>query len=120
LSVIAVIVMAVIYACDVVSPWNSPSKIRNRLLKLTPIGSSIANVKSQIKAQNWKQCYEESFKESEISRNLFPGVDGTYAIGVDFGNHSGIPFSYGVDAYWGFDSSVKLIDLKVRVMPNGL
>ena len=115
-----IVSIAICYVYDVSSPWGSPSKVKHWLLELNPIGSSVQAVKTVIKTHKWRQCYEKRFEQSPRSINFFPGVKGTYAIGVDFGQHPGIPFSYGVDAYWGFDSTGKLIDLKVRVIPNGL
>jgi hypothetical protein len=121
LSIMVVIVLfGIWYFCDVWSPWSSPGKVKNWLLGLAPMGSSVEKVKSAIATHHWKQIYERSFEESTSSMHIFPGVKGTHAIGVDFGEHFAIPFSYGVDAYWGFDATGKLIDVKVRVIPNAL
>ena len=104
--------------CAYLSQWSSTSKVKGMLLGLTPLGSSVEHVKSVIQVRKWKQCYEKQFAESERSRNFFPGVKGSYAVGVNFGRHGAFPFSYWVDAYWGFDSSGKLIDINVRQMAD--
>ncbi len=84
------------------------------------MGSSVEEVRAVMVAQHWQKWYEKELHQDPDRPNAYPGVRGNYAIGVDFGKHFGLPFSYSVDAYWGFDQNGKMIDLKVRVMPQGL
>jgi hypothetical protein len=56
----------------------------------------------------------------EACYNDYPGVKGEYFIQADLGSYQGIPFRVGVDAHWGFDSAGRLLDLRIRKMPEGL
>jgi hypothetical protein len=108
------------YEREVIPIWNSQNRINAWLLGLTPLGSSIEQVKSVIKANNWKVCYEKRYDESLNKNHVYPPVRGTYAIGIDFGKHPGLIFPHMVDAYWGFNSEDKLIDVQSRAVLDAL
>jgi hypothetical protein len=101
-----------------ISPINlqrqSEPEIRERILKKVPLGSSVKNVETFIASQGWKQKYNWQGTPSDISEHYFPGVKGGHIIGADLGRFRGFPWGGYVDAFWGFDSRGKLIDLHVR------
>jgi hypothetical protein len=96
------------------SVWSSADTIKSRLLKQAPYGSSADKIKLMISSNGWPLTFDRSFEESETTRESFPGVKGTHAVGAYLGKHSDFPGSVSVDAFWGFDESQGLIDLKVR------
>lgn len=110
------------------NPLRKPeSDIKFWILKEVPLGSSVDQVKAFIKSQGWKLDSEWHGNPGTVSSETaypsaknFPGVLGGYFIGADLGEYQGIPWQISVDAYWGFDSEKKLIDLRVRKMSRAL
>jgi len=41
-----------------------------------------------------------------------------YFIQADLESYQGIPWRINVDAHWGFNRQGKLLDLRIRKMPN--
>lgn len=120
--VVAVLLISYTAAAKIsyaLSPWSSASKVRQRVLKLTPMGSSIEKVRSALKSEHWPNIAEMTLDDNDTGVKYL-GVRGTYAIHADLGQHFGFPCPYGADAYWGFDKTNKMIDLNVRVSPLGI
>jgi hypothetical protein len=106
---------------------KSQSDLKAWILKEVPLGSSVDQVKALIKGQGWKLLAEWHGNPGKVSSDTaypsikdYPGVKGEYFIHADLGSYQGIPFRVGVDAHWGFDSTGKLLDLRIRKMSEGL
>jgi hypothetical protein len=100
---------------DVQSVWISAETIKGWLLKQAPYGSSAEKVKLMISSNGWPLTFDRSLKEPDTPQREYPGVKGIRAVAADLGTHSHFPGSpSSADAFWGFDESGRLIDLKVR------
>lgn len=101
--------------------------IRIYLLQKTPLGSSIHDVEVVFAHEGWKGKINWVWdpKDPKAAENLrmaetfYPGVKGVKIIGADIGEYHA-PWDVWIDAYWGFDSSGKLIDVHVRRMVDSL
>jgi hypothetical protein len=100
--------------------WLSAPEVRSWILKQVPLGSSVEQVERLIRDREWIRNYEWKSQPSQSSEKLYPGVRGGWIIGADLGGYRGVPFYVDLDAYWGFDESGKLIDLKVRRVVDAL
>lgn len=99
---------------------RSECELRQEILKKVPLGTGVGKVRDFIANQGWKEVYNLTGPQNHLSETFFPGVKGSCVIGVDMGRRRVmIVFEYHYDAYFGFDSSGKLIDLKVRKIANG-
>ena len=90
--------------------------LTGHLIRLTPIGSSMEDVRRVLQSEHWTIYYDRKLYHTTPG---YPGVKGNYAIGADLGQHVGLPFPYVVDAYWGFDKTNRMVDLRVRVSALG-
>jgi hypothetical protein len=102
---------------------GSETYIRHWLLKKAPLGSSVEEVKSMISKNGWTLDFERQGTPTAVSEKQYPGVKGEHIIGVlHLDHHHGfpIPLDVDIDAYWGFDTQGRLIDLNVRKMTDSL
>jgi hypothetical protein len=100
--------------------WESEDGVREWILRQTPLGSSSNEVRTFIAKRGWKSKYDWMGTPSPVSEKQFPAVKGSHIIGADLGGYQGLPFHVDLDAYWGFDASGRLIDLRVRKMADGI
>lgn len=115
-------VICTIKICDFNEYLSSCSlnKTEHRLLALTPMGSSVEEVKSVIRARGWQLFYEKHFQQNWHTEIEYPGVSGSCAIGALLEKHFEFPFSRETTCYWGFDKTGKLCDQKIEVFAIGL
>lgn len=99
---------------------KSQIAIHDMILSELPLGTSIEDVKSYITNKDWKLDYEWEGVLSKESEEHYPGVKGSHILGAYLGKYWGPPFRTDVDAYWGFNSSGELIDLRVRKTTDAL
>jgi hypothetical protein len=107
--------------------WKSRSDVKEWILKEERLGSSVSQVKAFIEAKKWRLVSEWHGNPSNVSSEIpypsvknYPAVKGEYFIQADLGSYQAFPFRVGVDAHWGFDSAERLLDLRIRKMPEGL
>lgn len=121
--IIAVAAVALIVAATILlkNPLRkSQDEIQNMILSELPLGTSIDEVKSYIVKNGWDLEYEWEGKPSKAPEDQYPGVKGRHIIGAYLGHYQGLPWRVDIDAYWGFDSDNKLIDLRIRKMADAL
>ena len=99
---------------------KSQEDIRNMILSEIPLGTSINDVKSYNSKKNWELDYEWEGVPSKNSEDHYPAVKGSHIIGAYLGKYWGPLFRTDVDAFWGFNSSGKLIDFRIRKMTDAL
>jgi len=94
------------------NPWKDPEAMRQDLLELTPIGSSLADVESKLKRRHIGY-------EKYLNHGFIRGTD-RQLIGVKYlsaqlaGYRSGLLTSTVVTAFWGFDAEDRLIEIWVQ------
>ena len=86
---------------------KSKMEIRAWLLGITPLGTSSNEVRTITTERGW---YTDGF-ETTLPR---PARDPF--IGGNVGGYQGLPWYTFVDAFWEFDSSNRLTDIRVRKM----
>lgn len=127
--VLAFIMIACVCLCEVPpNPlWRSQRDLRVWVLKQAPLGSTIDQVKTLIRKRRWTVVGEWQGRPSNVSSAVpypkvkdYPAVKGEHFIHADLGSYQGIPFRVGVDAHWGFDSAGRLVDLRIRKVPEAL
>jgi len=104
------------YLLDISNPLRRPvEEIREELLELTPIGSSIEHVIQVVDSNEtweWNGRISSTGYPTDASLNVRVGES---SIRVRFGKlwipHRGFLESY-VGAYWGFDEDSNLIDIR--------
>ena len=99
---------------------ESEVNIRLRILGNVPLGSSVQDVNNFIAKEGWKISYDREGTPTNLSEKSYPGVKGRHIIGADLGHYLGIYGRVDLDAYWGFDSEGRLVDLRVRKMVGSL
>jgi len=110
---------------------RSNEEIRESILELTPIGTSMDEVLNTIETNTeWEREYmnENTGYSMNFGRPSFPSsfdisenreIIGVKSIRVTIGTYSG-SFKTYVIVYWGFDENSTLIDLAVRKDIDGL
>jgi hypothetical protein len=128
LSLVAIVVAAALLGVTILASnplRKSQTNLRAWILKQAPLGSSVSDVKAVIKSHGWAIVAEWRGKPSETSSESasfkdYPGVKGEYFIQANLGRYQGVPFPITVDAHWGFDSTGRLVDLRIRKIANGI
>jgi len=120
-----IIFLFIIFLLSIVVIFTNPlrksqTKLHEWIVLKTPINTSIVEVRNLIVQNKWEAIYEWKGSPSVSSRNKFPGVKGSHIIGAYLGHYQGLPWRVDVDAYWGFNSEGKLIDLRVRKMADSI
>ena len=94
------------------NPLRRPeAEIRSNLLSEVPLGSSIAQVQSQIHRHGWTLSYplaNTGFLDQRTKPNREVGVKHFRA---SLGDYQDIPWEANVTAFWGFEETGKLMDL---------
>jgi uncharacterized SAM-binding protein YcdF (DUF218 family) len=114
--ILSIIVLGVISMIIVVPFINnplqkSPNRIRDDILKITPVGLSMDEVRTVIGEQNWRVA-EGSSEHGYRNHNHPAGQRvGVKYIGADVGKSRFLFFFQTVRVYWGFDENDKLIDV---------
>lgn len=86
--------------------------IRKSVLKKTPLGTSIEEVRTFIFKKRWKITQEWNGTFKERDEKNYPYVSGSSFMEATVGRYIG---GYvNVEAFWGFDDENKLIDVKIR------
>ena len=103
------------------NPLRRPeAEIRSHLLSEVPLGSSIAQVQSQIQLHGWTLSYplaDTGFVDQRTKPNREVGVKHFRAI---LGDYRDIPWKANVTAFWGFNDTGKLMDLWIWKTWDGL
>lgn len=120
--IIILIVIASVVIIELQNPLRkSKEEIRESMLKLTPIGTSMDDVLKVIKDnEKWETMYvsfENGFSKpgsrnpcTIVGDKLVRVLAGRY---IDF-------FKVSVSVYWGFDENSKLIDICVNKVSSSL
>jgi len=90
--------------------------IRNRLLKATPLGTSMNDVKAFIESKGYTIVqYREDigFRDPRGYKTGRTGVVGAKHIRASIGNYHHGPLRANVSVLWGFDQDSRLIDVAV-------
>jgi hypothetical protein len=114
------IVEASVVALIVIAGWiasqpllRSENSIRAALLKKTPLGSSVTEVRMFVDRRGW---LDRKYIGSGGFLKQAPGkpaeVVGATSMCGDLG-HYWLPFRTDVTAFWGFDTSNRLVDIWV-------
>ena len=89
---------------------RSDASVRAWLLTKTPLGSSRAEVRAVLEQQGWQ---EARFHQTRPSPAADPFLGG------EIGSYQGFPWYTSVRALWEFDSSDRLVDIRIqRVMDS--
>jgi hypothetical protein len=100
--------------------WKDNEAIRQDLLKLTPLGSSLEEVESNLRTKHFSP--RKSLNAGFIRRlDGKQEVVGAQSVWVDIGSYrTGILETTSVCAYWGFNESGKLVEIWVQKYRDGL
>jgi hypothetical protein len=115
LLLIGVIILASIITQFVNPLRRSGDRIRNDILKVTPVGMNMDEVRKVIAKENWRMTGGSSERGYTDHRHSPPRQPvGEKYICADIGQISYfIILSCTVRIYWGFDENGKLIDVYV-------
>jgi hypothetical protein len=98
--------------------------IHDWILGQAPLGSSVKDVKSIIAKHDWKlhMDWQSTAEHPPLSHSEreYPYVAGSLIISADLGHYQGLPWRIDIEAFWGFDSQGKLIDVHVRKCADSL
>lgn len=89
--------------------FESEARIRNGLLEVTPLGSSMSDVRSLAEGEGWIQPHVQS--ESYMGFSAGTGIDLTAFSGQL--RHDPFPYRTAVSATWEFNRSNQLVNIKV-------
>ncbi len=105
--IVAVIgIAAVIVVRIALDPLRqSDAKLRAWLLNKTPLGASSNEVLMSVKMHGW---YTDGYKSTLPRPATDPFIAG------ELGGYQGIPWYTFVSAFWEFDSSNRLADIRIR------
>jgi hypothetical protein len=119
-----ILIAATVFLVIVVSGWfgqmplrRSESSIRASLLKQTPLGSTLDEVRAFIERKGWLETNyigSTGFHKQEGKGDSIVGVT---SIRGELGHYRELPkpwpFETDVTAFWGFDKDGRLIDVWV-------
>jgi hypothetical protein len=89
----------------VLNPWRrSDASIRARLISLTPLGSSIDEVRPILDRHGWNELGYQKTQPPPAQKPFLGGAVGGY---------QGIPWYTTVRAFWEFDENDKLKDIRI-------
>ena len=124
---IFILIGVIISTMIIISYINNPlqksaNRIREDILKFTPVGMSMDEVEIVIRAENWRIA-EGSSERGYINPNpslpIEQRIVGEKYIGADIGiSRYLIILSQSIRVYWGFDEDGKLIDVYVTKYLN--
>lgn len=102
-------------------PWRSAQTVQDFVLKQTPLGSSVEDVRELIRRERWGVCldFQGNTSTSRDYYYRYTGVVGFHLIGAKLPDY-GFPFRIHTEAYWGFDVNEKLVDMHVRSWSEGM
>jgi hypothetical protein len=107
--VIAVLSMIAVGALSIAVASNplrkSDVELRAWLLAKTPLGSSMADVRSLLDRHGW---HDARFQQ----RRPLPATEPF--LGGDIGSYQGLPWHTSVRAFWEFDSSNRLVNIRIE------
>lgn len=83
------------------------------LEKMTPIGSSLSDVHAVVAQRGW---FSDQRPGGHAGYWRFPS---TY-VRVDLGEYQGLPFRTSVTAFWEFDASNRLTNIRIWRTRDGL
>ena len=98
-----------------------PERIRATLLRETPLGTSIEQVRAFVDSHygpNRTHVESKGFLKQDGGESVAVGVT---SVEADLGQYYDIPFPFPVfvTAYWGFDQRGRLIDVRVMKTADG-
>ena len=113
LVVFTALVFVSVGLCVAYPLWRSESSIRAYLLRQTPLGSSIQEVRAFLERRGW---LDRSYS-GDTGYYFQPVGQPARTVGVssltgDLGQY-GFPLRVSVTAFWGFDANDRLIDIWV-------
>lgn len=99
---------------------RSEEKIKENLLKSTPIGTKMEDVVKFIESEKkWKIDYI-SYEQGFWHQRIYPNrTVGKKSIRAELGEYRFV-FATSVTVFWGFDENSKLIDIWVWKTTDGL
>jgi hypothetical protein len=102
-GVAAILLIAALARCITSPPLRrSEASIQQWLEKTTPLGSSLTDVRETAKRHGWH-----------------PSSDGP-SIRGELGDYQGFPFVTSVTAFWEFDASNRLSNIRIWKTTDGL
>ena len=100
-------------------PWRSAKDVQDYIVRQTPQGSSLEDVRELIRRERWGVCLDFQGNTSTSRDYTHTGVVGFHILGAKLPDY-GFPFRIHTEAYWGFDVNEKLIDIHVRSWSEGM
>jgi hypothetical protein len=113
LLIYSAVIIGIAFLISSCSLLRSETSIRASLLKQTPIGSSLSDVRAFVAKRGWlDRSYvgTNGFLKQEVGSPI--QVVGVSSICGQLG-HYWLPFRTDVTAFWGFDANGRLIDVWV-------
>ncbi|MDD4689884.1 MAG: hypothetical protein PHE51_09095 [Eubacteriales bacterium] len=92
---------------------KSEEQIRESMLKLTPIGTSMDEVTKVIEDKKWEITWVKHDHNNEYTDLSGDFIVGAKSIKATVGSYRKFFIVY-VEVYWGFDENDKLIAIEIR------
>jgi len=124
-TVVIIIALSAIISLVLLLPLFNPLRrteegVREYLLSITPVGTSMEDVIKVIENKKWEPMYKSEHgyvitKHGARGSSLDPDdqIIGVKRIRVELGSYYRFPFGANVTAFYGFDEDSKLIDIGI-------
>jgi hypothetical protein len=99
---------------------GNSTALRDRVLRVTPIGSTMDQVRSAIQQEGWRLDSVDDANGFLNQDDANRPVVGVKHIQANAGDYQGLPFQANVSVFWGFDAAGTLVDIWVWRTVNGL
>lgn len=98
---------------------KSEAKIRENLLKITPIGTKMEDVVKSVESNKKWKVVDISYEHGFLHQRVYPRrTVGEKSIRVELGEYRFVLVT-SVTAFWGFDENSELVDIWVWNTTDG-
>jgi len=101
-------------------PRRSEHRIRQWILRDTPVGSAYNAVLDYAKNRGWPVVEQSAGYEIQEFGKAQGRIVGKHAVKAYLGGYRGLPWHIDVDCLWAFDEHDKLIDVFVDKQADAL